>query len=313
MKGLFMLNSFVETKPALSSGLKKLLERRPLLSFFVMASLFSWIALIPYILSQWNILSNTKAFAVFFALNPFVGPALAAYIMHRTIGGKEAWQNLRRSLKQFKTGLKWYLFILIGLPAVMFLGMIVLNGGSLPSFHDLSSSYFEGYPIQFILIFFFGGSLAEEIGWRGFALPRMQSRYGAFKASLFLGFLWALWHLPHFLTSTQRGGPGTDLSIFYINLPIFIVLCVSITIIMTWVFNHTQGSLFMAVLLHTSINTFSTLQSHLSAPILTRTDLPFLLGFGVLALLILVITRGRLGYTQELPNMAPVENKVISK
>jgi membrane protease YdiL (CAAX protease family) len=308
-----MMNSMAEIQPASSLGLKKLLERRPLLSFFVMASLFSWITLIPYILSQWNILPNTNAFAVFFALNPFVGPALASYIMHRAIGGKGAWQNIKKSVKQFKAGLKWYLFILIGLPAVMFLGIIVLNGGSLPSFHDLSSSYFVGYPIQFVLIFFFGGPLAEEIGWRGFALPRMQSRYGALKASLYLGVLWALWHLPHFLTSTQRGGPGTDLSIFYINLPIFFVMCIAISLIMTWVFNHTQGSLFIAILLHTSINTFSTLQSYLSAPLLTKTDLPFLTGFGFLALLILVLTRGKLGYIQEIPNMVAVKSKNISR
>ncbi|HEY2420599.1 MAG TPA: CPBP family intramembrane glutamate endopeptidase, partial [Neobacillus sp.] len=79
------------------------------------------------------------------------------------------------------------------------------------------------------------------------------------------------------------------------------------------VFNHTQGSLFIAILLHTSINTFSTLQSYLSAPLLTKTDLPFLTGFGFLALLILVLTRGKLGYIQELPNMVAVKSKNISR
>ncbi|WP_129730837.1 CPBP family intramembrane glutamic endopeptidase [Ectobacillus funiculus] len=308
-----MLNSLLGAEQTSSSGLKKLLASRPLISFFVMSYGFSWITLIPYILSQWNILPNTKAFAVSFALNSFAGPLLASYIMHRIIGGKEAWQNVRKGLKQVKAGLKWYLFILIGIPAVMFLGIIVLNGGTLPDFHGLTSSYFVGYLIQFMLIFFFGGPLSEEIGWRGFALPRMQSRYGALKASLFMGVLWALWHLPHFLTAPQRGGPGTGLAIFYINLPIFIVLCIAILIIFTWVFNHTQGSLFIAILLHTSINAFSTLQSNLSVPILTRTDLPFLIGFGALALLIIVFTRGSLGYIQNNPNMAPVENEIISR
>jgi uncharacterized protein len=289
-----MLNSMVEIQPASSSSTKKLLECRPLLSFFTMATLFSWITLIPYILSQWNILPNTKAYDIFFALNSFAGPLLASYIMHRTLGGKEAWQNIKRSVKQVKAGLKWYLFILIGIPAMMILGFIVLNGGNLPSFNGLTSSFYVGYLIQFVLIFFFGGPLSEEIGWRGFALPRMQARFGSLKASLFLGLLWSLWHLPHFLTETQRGGPGTGLSIFYINLPIFIVSVIAMSIIMTWVFNHTGGSLFIAILLHTSINAFSTVQSHLSTPILTSTDLPFLIGFGVLALLILVFTRGGL-------------------
>lgn len=299
MKGLFILNTLTVTQPASSSVIKKFLRSQPLFSFFVMATLFSWITLTPYILSEWNILPSTKTFTVFFALNPFIGPALASYIILRTTEGREEWKSLRKSLKPFKACLKWFLFILIGIPAVMFLGIILLNGGSLPSFHDLTSSYFVRYPIQFIVIFFFGGPLAEEIGWRGYALPRLQARFGALKASLLLGVLWTLWHLPHFLTSAQRGGPGTGLSLFYINLPIFLGICLSITIIMTWVFNHTQGSLFIAVLLHTSINSFSTLQSHLSAPVLTRTDLPFLIGFGVLATVILFISRGQLGYVQK--------------
>ncbi|MBM7650916.1 membrane protease YdiL (CAAX protease family) [Neobacillus cucumis] len=199
-------------------------------------------------------------------------------------------------MKEIKAGLKWYLFILIGVPAVMFLGIIALNGGTLPSFHGLISSFFIGYLIQFVIIFLFCGPLSEELGWRGFALTRMQSRFGALKASLLMGVLWALWHLPHFITNTQRGGPGTSSSIFYINLPIFIVLCIAISIIFTWVYNHTQGSLFFATLLHTSINGLSIIQSHLSGPNLTTTDLPFLIGFWGLALLILITTSGQLGY-----------------
>ncbi|MDR4945451.1 CPBP family intramembrane glutamic endopeptidase [Neobacillus cucumis] len=138
--------------------------------------------------------------------------------------------------------------------------------------------------------------MSEEIGWRGFALPRMQSGFGALKASLLMGVLWALWHLPHFLTDAQRGGPGTSLSILYINVTIFIIMCIAISIIFTWVFNHTQGSLFISILLHTSINAFSIIQSHLSGPNLTSTDLPFLIGFWGLALLILITTRSQLGY-----------------
>jgi len=218
--------------------------------------------------------------------------------MHRTIGGKESWKNVLKKLIQVKVKFRWYLFIFIGIPAVMFLGIIILNGGTIPSFHNLTSSYFVSYPILFILIFFFGGPLSEEIGWRGFALPRMQLRYGALKASLFIGVLWALWHLPHFLTVAQKGGPGTGLSIFYINLPIFILSCIAISIIFTWVFNRTQESLFIVILLHTSLNIFSTIQPYLSRPLLTKTDLPFLIGVAFLALLILIFTRGTLGYIQ---------------
>jgi membrane protease YdiL (CAAX protease family) len=271
------------------------MRQHPLFSFFFMAYAFSWITLIPFVLSEWGILPNAKFYTIFFILNPFAGPTLAAYIMTRITEGKAGLLSLRSRLSQLRVGWQWYVFVLLGIPAVLLLGISVLPG-ALASFRGLAPSFLVGYPISFVVIFFVGGPLGEEIGWRGFALPRMQSRYGSLRATLLLGVLWTLWHLPHFLTSAQRGGPGTGLSIFYINLPIFFLMVMAITIIFTWVSNHTQGSLFIAILLHASINTFGTVQPLFSAPIVTSTDLPFLIGLGGLALLILVLTRGRLGY-----------------
>ena len=112
---------------------------------------------------------------------------------------------------------------------MMLLGIIILPG-ALASFRGLPSSFLNTYIIYFIVIFFGGGPLGEEIGWRGFALPRMQTRYGALRATLLLGILWTFWHLPHFLTTAQRGGPGSSSSIFYINLPIFFLMVMSITV-----------------------------------------------------------------------------------
>jgi uncharacterized protein len=283
--------------PSESIKLKKFMKRHPLFSFFFMAYAFSWVVLIPFILSEWSILPKTKAYSIFFILNPFAGPTLAAYIMNRISGEKDVLRNMRRRLSQVRAGWQWYIFILLGIPAIVFLGVISLPG-ALSSFNGLPSSFFVSYPIYFILIFFGGGPLGEEIGWRGYALPIMQCRYGALKATLLLGVLWTFWHLPHFLTSAQRGGPGTGLSIFYINLPIFFLMVMAITVIFTWVFNHTQGSLFIVVLLHASINTFGSLmQPRFSASIVTSTDFAFIIGFCILAILILIFTHGKLGYT----------------
>lgn len=282
-----------------ASKIVQLVVRRPLTAFFIMAYAFSWITLIPFILSQWNILPNEKTYELFVFLNAFTGPALASYIMHRAIGGKEAWQNVRKRLRPHRAALKWYAFILIGIPVLMFLGYVVLNGGKVPTFHDLSSKFIISYPIYFVAIFYGGGPLAEEIGWRGFAFPRLQTKYGSLKASLLLGVLWACWHLPQFLTSTQGGGPEKGLSIYYPNFLLFLLMCVSITFVMTWVYNHTQGSLFLMILFHASIDTFSMLQSYVSTPKLTDSDLPVVLAFGVFALLVLIFTRGKLGNVQK--------------
>lgn len=278
--------------------LKNSMRQHPLISFFFMAYAFSWIILIPYILSQWKVLPDTKYFEIFFILNPFVGPALSAYIMARITEGKDGLSNIRKRFRRFKIGWIWYVFTLLGIPLVMLLGISILPGG-LASFQGFPSGFPVKYIIYFVIVFFGGGPLGEELGWRGFALPRMQARYGSLRATLLLGVLWTFWHLPHFLTKAQRGGPGSNLSILYINLPVFLLLVMSIAVIITWVFNHTKGSLFAAMLIHTSINTFTLILALFSAPIVMNTDLSVTIGLGILAIAILIFTRGKLGYQEE--------------
>jgi membrane protease YdiL (CAAX protease family) len=275
--------------------LKKLMKRHPLFSYFFMAYAFTWIIFTPYVLAEWGILPKASFYNLFYVLHTF-GPAVSAYIMFRIMEGKEGWLGVRSRIKQVRAGWVWYAFILLGIPALIMFGILVLPG-ALSSFQGLPPYFLVRYPFLFIAIFFGGGPLGEEIGWRGFALPRMQSRYGALRATLLLGVLWTFWHLMDFFTASQGGGPGTGLSAFYLHLPIFFLMIMSLTIIMTWVFNHTQGSIFIVILLHASYDTFgSTVQPLFSASIVSKTNLIFVLGFAVMAILVLVATRGRLGY-----------------
>ena len=96
------------------------------------------------------------------------------------------------------------------------------------------------------MILFLGGPLGEEIGWRGFALPRLVARHGPGPASLRLGVMWALWHLPVFLIE------GTD----QYGQPIlwYTVMVTAYTFLFTWVHEKTDGSLLLALLHHTAIN-----------------------------------------------------------
>jgi uncharacterized protein len=162
-----------------------------------------------------------------------------------------------------------------------------LSGSDAGLFSELSRAIF--------VVFFMGGPLAEEPGWRGFALPRLQRRYGPLQGTLLLGVLWACWHLPHFLTPAQHGGPGTGFATFAANFPIFVLLATALAIIFTWVFNHTEGSLLIAILMHTSVNA-NLLPVLFPAPLVTKIDLFAVIGFAVPALLIVILTRGGLGY-----------------
>jgi membrane protease YdiL (CAAX protease family) len=95
----------------------------------------------------------------------------------------------------------------------------------------------------------------------------------------------------------QRGGPGTGFtSLLTINFPIFFVMVMAMAVIFTWVFNHTGGSVFIAILLHTSINAFGTAMALFKSPVVTTTDVAVCIAVVVPALLIVLFTRGRLGY-----------------
>ena len=256
---------------------------------------------VPAVLSTWGVLPPS-ALAFFFTVKSF-GPYVAAYFMTGVVDGREGMLRLRRSVRQVRVGWPWYAFVLIGIPAAMLIGIGVLPG-AMASFQGLPSKFLATYIVTFILIFFGGGPLGEEPGWRGFALPRMQPLLGPLWGTVLLGVAWAFWHLPDFLMTAQRGGPGADyVSLLTVNFSIFLVMVISMAVIFSWVFNRTGGSVFIAILLHASINTFGLVAALFRAPIVTGTDLFVCVAFTVPALLIVALTRGRLGYE---PSQGPL-------
>jgi uncharacterized protein len=142
-------------------------------------------------------------------------------------------------------------------------------------------------------VFFLGGPLAEEPGWRGFALPRLQRLHGPLVGSLILAPLWACWHLPLFFV------PAWDTPPTILNFILYLTAVTVMTIVFTWVFNNTKGSLLIAILLHAAVDTsYATLIVLFPTPLVTDygTMVPMVIGFGAVALVVIALTRGRLGY-----------------
>jgi hypothetical protein len=130
------------------------------------------------------------------------------------------------------------------------------------------------------LIIFFGGPLSEEFGWRGFALPKLQSRNNALTASLIVGVMWGLWHLPAFWIA---GAGQYNQPVFW-----FMVGAPALAILYTWVYNHTKGSLLITVLYHTAFD--STLYVTLPAfPLPNGLKIAFMLAVGLLWVLAIAI------------------------
>ena len=286
---------------------ENLLARYPLTFYFLIAYAFSWLVWVPLALSQdgaglLSFQSPIGASASVFVAS-FVGPFLSAFIMMGVIEGKAGIGRLLRRIVLWRVGLGWYLFTLIGIPMILVLGVIVLPG-AMASFKGLASVVPPRPWLSMIVYVFLHGPLGEEPGWRGFALPRLQRLHGPLVASLILGPLWALWHLPMFWVPAWSFPPTLP------NIGLFVIASIPFTIIMTWVFNNTKGSVLMAILLHWIFDfTFVILNLLFTAPIVTDygSTLPVLVGLGTTALLVIALTRGRLGYQhyrQEEPDLA---------
>lgn len=281
-------------------SLQQWMRHHALFSYFFLAFAFSWIISIPAVLAVWGDLPGDYTLGLY--IKQWAGPALSAILMTRITEGKTGLLSLRNRIRQWRAGWPWYLFIFLGIPALVYLGIVILPDAH-ADFQGFTPRILLNYPVYFVGIFFATG-LPEEIGWRGFALPRMQRHYGPLWGSVFLGALWAFWHLLSFLLPAHGGGPEVSFAAICTNFAIFFVMVVALTIIFTWVYNYTQGSVFIASLVHTAINApqlvwaplFLTVGQTNSAEGEAGLNLALLITFGVLALLVLILTRGRLGY-----------------
>src|SRR5829696_4725289 len=283
-------------QPAAVSPLRGLLIRHPLVSFFTLAYALTWLAWSPWYLSRAGVgLLPYDAEGISDYLNPvalIIGPTLSAFVMTGVTEGREGVARLLRRIVLWRVGIGWYLFVLVGIPAITVLSTVVLPG-ALASFQasEVPSTLFL-YAVAGPVFLFIGGPVFEEIGWRGFALPRLQRLYGPLVGSIVLGALWGLWHLPLFLIPSWDTPHGSLL-----DVALFVTWAVSITIVFTWVFNNTKGSVLLAILAHGSINSAAvSVYALFPAPIVTGGIANVVVGFGVAALLIVAMTRGRLGY-----------------
>jgi uncharacterized protein len=202
-------------------------RKHPLIAFFVLAYLLTW----------W--IYPLLRFSPLLGIFGLFGPALAAIIMAAVTEGKPGVKALLRRTVLWRVGVPWYV-IALGLPILLSLATAALA-------YLVGASEFIRVgalaPIELVLFVLIVG---EELGWRGYALPKLLEKRSPLIASLILGVLWGLWHVPTFVIpgTPQYGLPATA----------FMLLTIEYSILMTWVFLHTQGSVLIATLFHGAIN-----------------------------------------------------------
>jgi len=218
--------------------------------FFLLAYAFSWLFWIPQALAA-NGVAIPAGVSAFLAspFNPAAfGPLVAALLLTLFDEGWKGAINLLKRGLDLRFNKIWLPVILL-LPPLIFTGAIVLS--VLTGATALDSSVLSNPIVAIVapvVILLTARPLQEEFGWRGYALPRLQRRFNALVSSLILGVLWWLWHLPLVLIPDKF--MVSSLSLFGALL----VEMVLVTILFTWIYNNTGGSILATMLFHTAMN-----------------------------------------------------------
>jgi membrane protease YdiL (CAAX protease family) len=236
--------------------IKAFIKSHPLLSYFALAFTLSWGAVL-IVVGPSGFLGTKEIPEV---LEPFlyvamvVGPSVAGILFTGLLHGRAGLREFGSRLLRWRVGARWYAVALLTAPLLM---MSVLLALSLTSPVYIPGIFITDDKASVLLSAVAGGLVAgifEELGWTGFAIPKMRLRHGVLGTGLAVGVLWGAWHFPLFSGSSVTSGvvpPALYLLVLLFSvLPAFRVL-------MVWVYDRT-GSLLVAILMHVSL-TASTL------------------------------------------------------
>jgi len=231
--------------------MKDLIRRHPIAAYFVAAFSFSWIAWAGLVIGTPPGGMQAGISLTFFlmAILGGLGPSLAGLAITGVIGGRQGVRALLARLRPDCVRWGWYLVILIPFGVALMALAVQRMLGWKTDLGDIASR------IPLALAWPLFSSLGEELGWRGFALPRLQARRSALVSTLLLGLIWGLWHLPPDWIAMRHYGP-LFLLYFVLAGP---ALLTGEALLMTWVFNNTRGNVLLGVLFHYGITSSAIL------------------------------------------------------
>lgn len=222
-------------------------NRHPSLAFFVLTFSLAWAIWIPMglLAPRW----------FFFAILPGAwAPTISAVWLTRLTKGKIGVRQFLGKLQVWRVGIGWYAVVLLGTAFIAYLalGFHLLLGGHIPPFALPNGLPREAWPmvlpLTFLINIFFGGPLAEDIGWRGYVLPQLYQRMSTLQASLIVGVIWVVWHLPFFVF------PEGAVAVGHVPFVWFALLTIAWSVLFAWIYVNTE-SILMPVLFHAAINT----------------------------------------------------------
>lgn len=241
-----------------------------IIKFFVTTFGITWLLWLPTVLYAQGVI--VPKFLLFIGMFASFTPSFAGLFYSKKASGSNFKGFIKERLS-VSFSPKW-IFIMFVFPIVSMVSLAIVRIVD-QNFKIVDPISPVMIPLIFLQILFIGGALGEEFGWRGYALDRLQTKFGSFYGTLVLGFFWSLWHLPlFFMLNTVQS-----------HLPVwqFMLQNTMIAFFYTWIFNHTSGNLLLMILLHAILNTSSAVFPY------WQSDIGRYIGFALLLLLLVVI------------------------
>lgn len=279
-------------------GISAFIRSHPLVSYFFLAYAGMWLLVAPLVMDAFGLIQLSDVMSlVLFVLSSWSGPTVAAYWVTGVLEGKAGMMRLFRRTFQVRAGLQWYAVALFIFLSIWIAAYSFLYDGAPFAALAANPALLLSTFLPSVLLGLLIPSIGEEPGWRGFALPRLQSAYGPILGTLILGILHGVWHLPALFTPLL--GPFT-----VDGFIIFVLTAAAGTFIYTWVFNNTRGSVWIAMVMHAASNAASQLITPLIPEDVVLTGWMKMLAsgwinvivFGLVAVALVIFTRGTLGY-----------------
>lgn len=244
-------------------------------TFFALTYTVSWVffAAGGYVLNRTSLPgSNAPVLSAFLFLLGAIMPGVVALGLAALFQGRKGIRELLRGIAKWRVGARWYLFALAYMAVIKLTAAVVnrLLLGEWPRFGQT-----PWYLLVIAIAFSTPVQAGEELGWRGYALPRLTKNLGLAQASIVLGIFWACWHLPFFFI------PGSDN--FGQSFPLYLMAVTAISVTMAWVYWRTHGSLLLTMLMHAAINNTAGIVTSAASPGATN---PFYLNASLIAWLV---------------------------
>jgi membrane protease YdiL (CAAX protease family) len=241
--------------------IRAFIQRRPVLSYYVLTFAISWGATLLVIGGPARIPATAEEIPRLFPavyLATVAGPSLTALLLTGLVGGRAGFGELVARLLRWRVGARWYAVALLTAPLSVIgtlLTLSLLSPQFLPGFLTTtgSSSGVISMSLGMVVALSLFNGFVEELGWTGFAIPRMHRQYGVFVTGLSVGLLWGAWHFASNLWGS--GGSSAPLPLAPFMAVLLFSFLPPFRVLMVWVYDRTE-SLLVAMLMHASLDAF---------------------------------------------------------